>query len=113
MAQPPGPPEMAPDRLNAHLADYFVLDVRTAAEDLLLGHIPGATRLGKSDILAKISKETPVVVACLSGHRSVPMAAWLLQQGYREVYNLTGGFLAWKSAGYRIERGSSTQPKVP
>ena len=44
-------------------------------------------------------KDRPIVVACLSGHRSVPMAQWLMGQGYAEVYNLKGGFLAWKGAG--------------
>eukprot|EP00668_Euglena_longa_P032251 GGOE01041553.1.p1 GENE.GGOE01041553.1~~GGOE01041553.1.p1 ORF type:complete len:126 (-),score=33.24 GGOE01041553.1:217-561(-) len=112
-ATPGPPPEMSPDALNARLADYFILDVRTAAEDFLMGHIPGATRLSKSDVLSRVPKEKPVVVACLTGHRSIPMAAWLLEQGYQEVNNLTGGFLAWKGAGLRIERGSSTQAKLP
>lgn len=43
----------------------------------------------------------PVVVCCLSGHRSQPGTRWLRAQGY-QAFSLKGGILAWKKAGYDL-----------
>jgi rhodanese-related sulfurtransferase len=104
---------MSPGELKARLGTVVVLDVRTALEDVAMGHIPGAVRLSKDDILLQIGKERPIVVVCLSGHRSPPMAEWLVAHGYGEVYDLTGGLLAWKGAGYPVSREASTPPSWP
>jgi len=101
---------MSPAELKEKQGTVVVLDVRTALEDVVMGHIPGAVRLSKDDILQKIGKERPIVVACLSGHRSPPMADWLAAQGYGRVYDLTGGLLAWKGAGYPVSRKASSPP---
>lgn len=44
----------------------------------------------------------PVVVLCLSGHRSRPGTRWLRAHGY-EAYSLQGGVFAWKAAGFQVE----------
>src|SRR3569833_2846132 len=43
----------------------------------------------------KVSKDKPVVVQCRSGKRSAAAIMQLEQQGYTNLYNLTGGILAW------------------
>lgn len=43
----------------------------------------------------------PVVMLCLSGHRSLPGTRWLRARGY-QAYSLQGGLLAWKAAGYPL-----------
>ena len=45
----------------------------------------------------------PVVVLCLSGHRSLPGTRWLRARGY-EAYSLEGGLLAWKKAGFGLNQ---------
>ena len=45
----------------------------------------------------------PVVVLCLSGHRSRPGTRWLRARGY-EAYSLQGGVMAWKAAGFSTEK---------
>jgi rhodanese-related sulfurtransferase len=44
---------------------------------------------------------TPVVVLCLSGHRSLPGTRWLRARGF-EAYSLRGGVLAWKRARHSL-----------
>jgi hydroxyacylglutathione hydrolase len=92
-------------QLSDRYSDLLVLDVRSSVE-YLLGHIPGAEQFDQQIALQTVPKHQPIVVVCLSGRRSVPVAQWLVKQGYQTVYNLSGGVLAWQQAGYPIIRGS-------
>lgn len=47
----------------------------------------------------------PVVVLCLSGHRSRPGTRWLRAQGI-EAYSLQGGIMAWKRAGLPLSNSN-------
>lgn len=105
----PLPPMIRPKDISAialhELESSVVLwDVRTSLE-YRWRHIPGALRMGRAQILAKIPQDQPIVVICLSGHRSIPGAKWLVNQGYQTVYNLKGGFWAWWRAGYPTMTG--------
>jgi hydroxyacylglutathione hydrolase len=55
-------------------------------------------RLAKN--LAGLSKDTPIVVQCRSGARSAVGCSVLQAHGFKNVTNLSGGYLAWTSAGY-------------
>lgn len=50
-----------------------------------------------------LEPDRPVVVLCLSGHRSRPGTRWLRARGY-EAYSLKGGVGAWKSAGFPLQK---------
>lgn len=86
-------------------SEVTILDVRSWAE-YLMGHIPGAEQFDRQAVLQSVSKEQPIAVVCLSGYRSVPVAQWLVNQGYQTVYNLSGGVAAWQQAGYPVIRGN-------
>lgn len=43
----------------------------------------------------KIAKDKKVVVYCRSGARSANAIMYLEQQGFKDLYNLRGGILAW------------------
>lgn len=79
-----------------------LIDVRTRWEYNWF-HIKGA--INKPDLLfdiqalPAISKENPLILICMTGHRSPPVAYRLKKQGFRKVYNLTWGMLAWKLLG--------------
>jgi len=47
-------------------------------------------------------KEAPIVLYCRSGAMSTEAAAALAAAGYTKIYELDGGFNAWKAAGYKI-----------
>ena len=80
----------------------IILDVRTSWEYSWF-HIKGAVNkpglLFDIDALPSVSKEDPVIVICMTGHRSPPVAYRLKKRGFKKVYNLTWGMLAWKLFG--------------
>jgi rhodanese-related sulfurtransferase len=101
--QTKNPISLTSAQLKSRQNQLFVIDVRSWLE-YWMGHIPGAQRLNQNRILKDVSKDQPIAITCLSGHRSAIAAQWLVSQGYRKVYNLQGGLLAWQSAGYPVQR---------
>ena len=85
----------------------LLVDVRTAAEFKLF-HIDGAqNQLGllfDPGSLDSPDKDRPMVVVCLSGHRSPVVGARLKKQGFKKVYYLSWGMLAWILSGGRVKR---------
>ncbi len=80
-----------------------ILDVRTPAEFKSF-HIPGAINVPFPATLAELAMASPdptnpIVVICMSGHRSPPVVKQLRDGGYTNVSNLTWGMLAWKLFG--------------
>ena len=51
----------------------------------------------------RLDPARPVVVLCLSGHRSRPGTRWLRARGY-QAYSLQGGVMAWKAAGFSTHK---------
>ena len=79
-----------------------MLDVRTPAE-YTQGHLSNARNIdwngGEFEkSIAKLDKSKPVFVYCLSGGRSAAAASKMRSIGFREVYELSGGFAKWKAA---------------
>lgn len=77
----------------------LLLDVRTPGE-FAGGHIDGALNIDwYSDNFgietAKLDKTRPVFVYCHSGKRSASAADKLRKDGWKEVYDLAGGYSAW------------------
>jgi rhodanese-related sulfurtransferase len=76
--------------------DFQLIDVREDFEYEVSNL--GGTLIPLGGILIeadKISKDKPVVVQCRSGKRSAAAIMQLEQLGYTNLYNLTGGILAW------------------
>jgi rhodanese-related sulfurtransferase len=80
---------------------FILLDVRELSElkhakvtDNRLEVIP-MSRLSREGIKALSksaqSQEIPVYVLCHHGSRSVQVTMWLIQQGYKNVVNVSGG----------------------
>ena len=75
----------------------FVLDVRQPQE-YAKKHINGATLIPLGELphrLSEVPKDTPVIVYCRSGNRSARAVAYLMDQGYINIHNLTGGMIVW------------------
>lgn len=83
--------------------DAQLLDVRTTGEfgerhlDKAINIDYNGTNFGKQ--IDHLDKSKPVFVYCLSGGRSAKASALLAQKGFKEVYNMEGGILAWTAAG--------------
>lgn len=101
---PNSPLPLTAKQLQSRQAQLVLIDVRSWLE-YVLGHIPGARHLSRRAILNQIPQDQPIVVNCLSGHRSAIAAQWLVKQGYQQVYDLQGGVLAWQASGYSLRKG--------
>lgn len=78
----------------------IVMDVRTEGE-VASGYIKGTTLFADvngSDFNAKISKldkSKTYIIYCRSGARSGKAANIMVQNGFKNVYNLNGGIMNW------------------
>jgi len=101
-------PEVSPGQVDALPSGAAVLiDVREASE-WEQGHLPGARHISKSYIEGQIEgavpdRDTPVILYCAAGVRSLFAAQTLTEMGYTDVASMSGGFQAWKSAGLDFE----------
>ncbi len=80
-----------------------LIDVRTPAEFDSF-HIPEAINVPYPATLAELAFASPdsthpVLVICMTGHRSPPVVKQMQDGGYTNVHNLTWGMLAWKLFG--------------
>jgi rhodanese-related sulfurtransferase len=75
----------------------WVVDVRTNSE-YIAGHIPNSLNV-PVDQLAKTAagwgKTQPIIVYCASGARSAQAASFLASQGFKKIYDLSNGMVAW------------------
>lgn len=97
--------------------DALVVDVRTDKE-FNDGHILDAVHLPLGVLQNRLGeieafKNQPIVVACRSGARSSQACGILNSQGFAQVYNLSGGVLAWQSANMPLTTAKSKPPKAP
>lgn len=63
-------------------------------------HIPGAQHLDNlsiTDFIAKADLDKPLVVVCYHGNSSQSAAAYLVGQGFSDVYSMDGGFELWRN----------------
>lgn len=64
-------------------------------------HIPGAIHLSDSNVqefLQNTDKEKPVVVYCYHGNSSMGATAYFIENGFKNVCSMAGGFEAWRQA---------------
>ena len=61
-------------------------------------HISGAKHLDNhsiADFIRDADLDKPLIVACYHGNSSQSAAAYLVSQGFSDVYSLDGGFELW------------------
>lgn len=81
----------------------IVLDVRTP-EEFAAGHIEGAINVdfkgpGFKEELAKLDRDQPYLLHCRSGNRSTSAKPVFTELGFKAIYHLDGGIIAWEEAG--------------
>lgn len=82
--------------------DALVIDVREPHEFVGdLGHIPGSINVPRGNITEaalELSFDKPILCVCRSGRRSRGVCAQLVNRGFRNVTNLSGGMLEYREA---------------
>ncbi|MBA2657455.1 MAG: sulfurtransferase [Tatlockia sp.] len=82
----------------------WLIDVREESE-WNQGHIPKAIHLSKGIIERDLEKlipdqQTPIILYCSGGFRSILAADNLNKMGYTQVYSLEAGSQGWREAGF-------------
>jgi CoA-disulfide reductase len=80
----------------------LILDTRTR-EEYSMGAIPGSINIPVDELRQNFDsiahqKDKDIVVYCRSGQRSYIATRMLMQKGFKNVRNLSGGYLTWSIA---------------
>ena len=98
-AAPSTVPEMTPRELKARLdrgEDIYILDVREPHEYQIChigGHLIPLGELSRR--VHELDSSREIVAHCRSGKRSAEASEFLRKAGFRKLWNLKGGILAW------------------
>ncbi|HEX3035730.1 MAG TPA: rhodanese-like domain-containing protein [Thermodesulfobacteriota bacterium] len=89
---------------NKDNPDLVILDVRTP-EEFAEGHIENALNLNYysetfREDLNKLDKDKTYITHCRSGSRSGKTIDMMKELGFKEAYNMTGGFVGWEEKGF-------------
>jgi len=86
--------------------NLVVVDARQLSE-WKAGHIAGAVHFENGRLPHEPlpwALDQPIAVHCARGTRSTGGVSVLLQRGYKNVWQVQGGFIAWQRAGFEIEK---------
>lgn len=93
-------------------SETILVDVRTT-DEYSLGSIPGTINIPVDELRSRLSelpKNRPIVVTCAVGLRGYLAYRILVQHGYKDVRNLSGGYKTWSIATAKptlIQAGSN------
>ena len=113
MTNPPAIPSITPaDAAAATGAGAapppLIVDVREP-DEFARERVEGAALVPISQFVARhgeLPKDRPLYLLCHSGSRSQSATMYLLQAGWADVKNVTGGISAWMQAGLPVRRGT-------
>ncbi|RFO96410.1 sulfurtransferase [Rhodoferax lacus] len=87
-----------------------LVDVREA-DEFAAGHLPGAVHISRGMLEFRFqgmpalqSRDIKIVLYCKTSGRAALAGAALLEMGYLNVQNITGGFDAWVAAGKPVAK---------
>lgn len=84
----------------------YLLDVRTPQE-YSQAKLAGSVLIPIGEFerrIREVPKNKVIIVYCAVGSRSKPVADFLSQNGYKNVYNMTDGIVGWYRNGFPIQR---------
>jgi len=85
-----------------------ILDVRTP-EEFAAGHLKGAKNIDikQPDAYSKLDKlntKTTYLVYCRTNHRSGMAVEYMMQKGFKNVYQMMDGFPGWAANNFDSEK---------
>lgn len=102
-------------KLAAKNGKYLLLDVREK-EEYREGHLEGSVSIPRGFLEMRVEsaipeKSTPIIAYCAGGVRSLLAAKDMKEMGYHEVISMSGGYSAWKTAGYQTVQDRQFTPE--
>ena len=86
--------------------DCMFVDIRDPAS-YRAAHIPGAVHLHDGNVqqfIESADKDRDLVVYCYHGNSSLGAVAYFLENGFKKVASMSGGFEGWRQV-YEHEAG--------
>ena len=93
----------------------LIVDVRERNE-FEQERVDGVVLLPISEFVARhqeLPKDRPLLMLCAAGSRSTSATMYLLQGGWTDVRNITGGMIGWRQAGLPIRTGPTEPGEGP
>ena len=95
-------------RLPTGNPDFIIIDVRTP-EEYASGYIDTAVNIDYyaadfREQLAALDKDKTYLIYCRTGRRSADARDIIAELGFREVYIMSGGIVAWEAEGRPVVR---------
>ncbi|MDC7233739.1 MAG: FAD-dependent oxidoreductase, partial [Spirochaetales bacterium] len=90
---------ITPSRLLGHEQEYQIIDVRSQ-KDYEKGHIKSALNIPLAELrdqLNTLDKKKPTITHCNKGVTGNAAQNLLINSGFNEVYNISGGFKNYKT----------------
>jgi len=82
----------------------LIVDVRKAEEVAnVTFNVPNYINIPINELEARLDelpKDKEIVMVCLSGERSLKTTYYLMNNGFKTVYNMDGGIIKWASKNY-------------
>jgi rhodanese-related sulfurtransferase len=109
MMQRGGIPMISPREAaaEAEAGRAIIVDVREP-DEFLAERAPGVALIPLSQFVARhqeLPKDRPLLMLCAAGSRSASATAFLLQNGWTDVRNVSGGMMAWAASGLPTRGG--------
>lgn len=103
----PGVWDVEVSEVHKKLSQVALIDVRQPEEFTgELGHVPNSRLIELGSLpssLNELPKDKTIVFICRSGSRSAKAAAFAMENGITDVYNMKGGMLLWNQMHYNTE----------
>ena len=85
-----------------------IIDVRTA-EEFAMGHLKGAQNIDIRQVdaysrLDKLNSKATYLVYCRTNHRSGMAVDYMIQKGFKSVYQMMDGFPGWAANNFAYEK---------
>ena len=98
--------EVEPAHEMIEAGSPLVVDVREY-DEFKGGHIPAAVNMPLQEMSAYAAhlpedRETPILVVCETGNRSLSGALFLTSLGYRDVRSINSGTTGWREKGFAV-----------
>lgn len=102
-------------KLSENNGKRLLLDVREK-DEYREGHLVGAVSLPRGFLEIKVEstipdKSTPILAYCAGGVRSLLAGKALKDMGYEDVTSMSGGYTAWKNAGFQWAQDHQFTPE--
>ena len=96
---------ISPAELNKVNKDILLIDVRTPGE-YASGHLENSINIDYKadnfkDLISELDPNQEVYVYCKVGGRSARSAKVIKEMGFKNVYDLKGGIIAWEKEGLK------------